>query len=384
MVSGNQQTFCALCSGDRLEILQESANLCAGVTSDSKPWPRFGSLAVCEDCGHVQQVMDEMWRRDVGEIYASYCVHPAQGGEEQQLFAGDGQARSRALAVARALADLCGLGPEGSILDVGCGTGSFLMRFAELRPSWRLFGQEIGQQYENSYSLAPCVERCYATLEQCDRQFDLITMNDVLEHLPTPRATLETLRQLLKPNGLLFARSPLFTVNPFDLGIFDHCSHFLPATLHWLLAHAGLVPVPLAGRPWLGKEIGFVARAASALPSSETATAVRQARQTATQGLAWLGKIPGIFAGPERPDGIYGTSVAATLSYGLSGAHCDFFVDEDEHRQAVPHLGRQVIRPEDIAPGARVFLAFPAEQVRSLRGRLEAARPDVRFIAVDD
>lgn len=79
------------------------------------------------------------------------------------------------------------LPPPASGLDFGCGPG----------PALIAMGREAGYQmagYDKFYADEP---------ELLAQQYDFITSTEVIEHIATPRAVLETLWGCLKPGGLL-------------------------------------------------------------------------------------------------------------------------------------------------------------------------------------
>jgi SAM-dependent methyltransferase len=71
--------------------------------------------------------------------------------------------------------------------------------------------------------------------------FDLVSIMHVLEHVRRPVETLNQIRGVLKPGGLLFIEVPNTSdLNMFyDLLLFEHLYHFTPETLAWLLAREG-------------------------------------------------------------------------------------------------------------------------------------------------
>lgn len=97
----------------------------------------------------------------------------------------------------------------GSLLDVGCATGSFLS-LAQAK-GWECRGVEV-----STFAAAQARERTgceifCGKLEDApfaSGSFDVITMWDLLEHLPDPLQGLETARRLLKPSGLLLVNTP--------------------------------------------------------------------------------------------------------------------------------------------------------------------------------
>jgi SAM-dependent methyltransferase len=101
------------------------------------------------------------------------------------------------------------MGPPGSLLDVGCATGSFLS-LAKAR-GWECRGVEV-----STFAAAQARERTgceifSGKLEDApfaDGTFDAITMWDLLEHLPVPLQGLQNARRLLKPSGMLLVNTP--------------------------------------------------------------------------------------------------------------------------------------------------------------------------------
>ena len=76
--------------------------------------------------------------------------------------------------------------------------------------------------------------------------------------------------------------------------------------------------------------------------------------------------------------GIFGTSVAATwLAGGVANA-AQFFVDEDAARQGRTHLGRPILKPDQLPRGAKVYLAFAPETAEAIRRRL--SQPNITFL----
>ena len=98
--------------------------------------------------------------------------------------------------------------PKGGkkILDIGSGPGYFLNR-GNIR-GWKAYGIEPSlRAYEHSKKLGRLeiindFFNEHTTLEV--RDFDVIHMSDVLEHLPNPAGVISLAHELLKPSGLLF------------------------------------------------------------------------------------------------------------------------------------------------------------------------------------
>lgn len=91
----------------------------------------------------------------------------------------------------------------GRILDVGCATGGFLK---QMGPGWEKHGVEISQELLKTHPPSPDISVWsgdFSNYPQNGRGFDVVTLWDVLDHVPDPIATLQKVRQLLNPGGLL-------------------------------------------------------------------------------------------------------------------------------------------------------------------------------------
>src|SRR5262245_12386602 len=112
---------CHHCASNQLRIAR-GYEKAGRVTSDCKPWPAGGTLALCEACGLVQTVADENWRKECEAIYTGYTIYYQGGGAEQATFnAASGAGEARSEAIVRSLRAHVTLPAKGRWLDVGCG-----------------------------------------------------------------------------------------------------------------------------------------------------------------------------------------------------------------------------------------------------------------------
>lgn len=92
----------------------------------------------------------------------------------------------------------------GSLLDIGCADGYFML--AARKRGWRTVGVEQSNHTARFGREKYNLEIINSSLERADlpsAAFDVITLWGVIEHVPQPKAFLQTAAQLLKPNGLL-------------------------------------------------------------------------------------------------------------------------------------------------------------------------------------
>ena len=105
---------------------------------------------------------------------------------------------------------------KGKILDIGCGAGIFLDIMKEM--DWDVYGQDI-----SPFAVKYCENKgytVYKNLSEINKEgtFDVITMFDVIAHIPDPLLYLNQCRKLLKKGGILIIKTPshsnfLFTVS---------------------------------------------------------------------------------------------------------------------------------------------------------------------------
>lgn len=99
-----------------------------------------------------------------------------------------------------------GLGRRSRILDVGCGSGQFLL---ELQAAGfnRLLG--IDAFLDDDLAYPGGVRVLKRTIHEVSGQWDVIMFHHSFEHIPDPQATLSAAAKLLAPDGACLVRLPL-------------------------------------------------------------------------------------------------------------------------------------------------------------------------------
>jgi SAM-dependent methyltransferase len=137
--------------------------------------------------------------------------------------------------------------PGGLLLDVGCGSGDWLVRMQEL--GWAVQGVDFDEAAVQAARSRGLTIRNGGLEAQRypSASFDVVTLNHVIEHLPDALATLSECRRILKPGGMLV----LYTPNSASLGhaVFRsnwrglepprHLNIFGPRSIVTLLRQAG-------------------------------------------------------------------------------------------------------------------------------------------------
>jgi len=153
---------------------------------------------------------------------------------------------------------------SGRILDVGCGNGFFLKWLKE--HGWETYGVEISEKacqvaQKNGLKVfnGELTEAKYPS-----DYFDVVVMNQVLEHVYSPRNYFREIKRVLKPNGLLISCVPNF--NCFESKLFGrywlalevprHLNFFTAETLRKLAQTEGFqieqIKSKSFGLPWSG------------------------------------------------------------------------------------------------------------------------------------
>lgn len=135
----------------------------------------------------------------------------------------------------------------GRMLDVGCGSGQFLYRMK--KAGWETHGVELSKraaEIGNSKQLN-IQAGTLATASFPEQHFDYVRLNHSFEHLLDPLETLDRIRRLLAPQGLVFIGVPnidspqarIFGKHWWLLGPPVHPFNYSPQTLKRMLVNQG-------------------------------------------------------------------------------------------------------------------------------------------------
>ena len=96
---------------------------------------------------------------------------------------------------------------KGKILDIGAGTGDFLV--VAKKDGWEITGIEPGEKPRN-IAIQKGVSFVNNLSDLADNSFDVITMWHVLEHVPDLDLQIKEIKRLIKPNGSILIAVPNF------------------------------------------------------------------------------------------------------------------------------------------------------------------------------
>lgn len=136
----------------------------------------------------------------------------------------------------------------GLLVDIGCGTGSFLSLGKEYDfETIGIEGSEKLADYGMNKLNLKIIKQSFESLNYTEQKPDIITLWDVMEHIFDAEAALKKIKDLLKPEGLLFIGVP--NAASFDARILGanwigwwiplHLHHYSSKTLKNLLDNNG-------------------------------------------------------------------------------------------------------------------------------------------------
>lgn len=335
----------------------------------------------CEACGAIQKLPSVEWMSETADIYAKYDLWPLAGGKEQPVFLADGTVRPRSLLLVDFMRKEAKLPGQGSLLDIGCGTGAAIRSFSAEYPAWRLNGADLSKRALPYLSKIPRFERLFVgEISKIEEKFDLVSLIHSLEHFPNPHLGLEQARDRLGVGGMLFVEVPNIAANPFDLLIADHLLHFTPQHLQMVAERAGLGVLTVRDDV-LPKEITMLASGRSDSNWAATGRSTASWIDFSAASVRWLlnvlleARYQASNARREgRAFGIFGTSISGMWLYGALGELVDFFVDEDAGRQGQRWEGLPVMRPDEVLPGASVYIPLIPDVAARVAARLGGAQ----------
>lgn len=110
------------------------------------------------------------------------------------------------------------VGKSGKLLDIGCGLGFFVKK-ANDYPKWQTFGYEISKTAADFAANKLKLANIFCgKAEEADfpkNYFDIITLWDVIEHIPHPDKMLTYISSILKDDGFLFIHTPNANIQLF-------------------------------------------------------------------------------------------------------------------------------------------------------------------------
>jgi len=225
-------------------------NLCGA--DDSTPLAHKFDLTVvrCRRCSLIytdpRPPLDIIWGR-YGREYFEHEYLPSWGVHSDQV--NSDELYQRHLPV---LERLRAYRQTNWLLDVGAGAGLFL--HAAQRDGWQVQGVEIassGVEFARSRLGLDVLQGSVTKVALSDRRYDVVTLQETIEHLLDPFADLKEILRVLRPGGALSITTPNFDSVAYKLigrewsvlSPGEHLFYFTPRTLAAMLERVGFIHI---------------------------------------------------------------------------------------------------------------------------------------------
>lgn len=221
---------CNLCGQNDYEVLLIRKDLTLFVPGDFR-------VVKCKNCGMVY-----LNPRPSKESFA--FIYPEQYDQYTQALSRESSwlnRMDRGYGLTKRARAIINYKSEGCLLDIGCATGDFIELMQD-HYGWRVYGVEPSISASDYAHRLLGLEVTAGTVETIGYEkgsFDVVTMWNVIEHLPDPLGTLKYIRTLLKPDGLLVFNTPnldsldAHLFGPYWIG-FEMPRHFYVFSRHTL------------------------------------------------------------------------------------------------------------------------------------------------------
>ncbi|MBI3553477.1 MAG: class I SAM-dependent methyltransferase [Elusimicrobia bacterium] len=196
-----EEVACALCGGSRtgvrfsaLEGWPPSRGDSYAATTDK--FGAYGTIQQCLDCGLLFTSP---------RVRASSLLEEYQENKDEDFFL---QSEARSMNAYLSLALIRRHAQAGRLLDVGCATGFFLNA---ARLSFEVEGVEPSKWARQYAKDRLKLEIGSSTIEGAhfpDARFDVVTLLDVIEHVPDPAGLMREVARVTKPQGLVYVVTP--------------------------------------------------------------------------------------------------------------------------------------------------------------------------------
>jgi protein O-GlcNAc transferase len=228
-------TACPLCDSEEMSHLLSHG--CTGHPLHQAGFADELHWYSCERCGHVFRngyFTDDAAAR----LFAEQPANLQIGGDMEAYRLISARMVNRVLSVREG----------GTWLDVGFGAGHLLFAAAEF--GFRAVGCDLRRAAVESVRMLGIEAYCCDIVDlTADSLVSVVSMADVLEHIPYPKTALVAANRLLEPGGALLVSMPNFDttvwrildiggVNPYWAEI-EHYHNFSRRRLYELLAETG-------------------------------------------------------------------------------------------------------------------------------------------------
>lgn len=356
------------------------------VSSDCKPTHYNGELAMCKTCHLIQKPISNKWKSRVNNIYKNYEMFKNASGNDQKLFNKNINNQSdRSSEILKIILENIKVKNNGNLLDIGCGTGPFLKSFSKKCKKWNLFGLEQDDRFKKNLKDIKNFKKLFTDKNKINIKFDLIVMVHTLEHIISPVDFINSISDLLLPNGYLFIEVPDFNKSPFDILVADHTSHFTKSDFNLISQKLDFEKVFLFSDK-IPKEISFLLKKSQNLNMKKTKQSfnkkiINNKKIVLNKYLNSYDKFTNKINKINGKIAIFGTSIAATwIAQTLTNKNF-VFIDQDSDKIGNLHMNKKIHSINSLIDFKKIIMPFRRDVALAIIKRLQM--PKKRFILLD-
>lgn len=347
---------CNLCLSENIHELGAVGFSGRSVTSDSNTCPVPARIYKCGECHHLQKHYTEEDMNVINSVYRSYDPHNLSGGSEQLVFPKDLPPRPRTYHAIEKCAPF--LNNTGRLLDVGSGNGAVLKSASKILSNWDLTAFDIVDHYKEDIMNIHNVTGFYSgtIADLPGKQYDLIVLWHVLEHLEDPRQFFEDIKGKLSAKGHVLVQVPDIQRNPFDFAVIDHCSHFTKKRLSEFFENIGF-QVFIDGHEWFHNCITLLLRYG---PYEGRGPSHSEDNTEPESFFLWLNTVPGHIEKQLKTGdfAIFGTGMASIWLSEQLKRRPQFFIDEDTAKSGSQINNVPILMPDNVETGIVIVMPF--------------------------
>lgn len=187
---------CPICHSD--DVVLRFSNM----FDDRFGCPDTVDVFTCSTCGH--SFISPMKPDDqLGELYSTYY-----GRESAPVVQQPSNVRSALLRETTMAQKVVGDANGRTLLDVGCGAGEFLLQSKDA--GFEVRGYDVDPKAVAAATEAGLKVECSPSIAEAFKgeSFDIIAMNQLIEHTDQPIKLLDQARERLSDDGLIFITTP--------------------------------------------------------------------------------------------------------------------------------------------------------------------------------
>lgn len=251
--------------------------------------------------------------------------------------------------------------PVGAkFLDYGCAKASTPKRLQASRPDIQFHLFDVSEMYATYWHRFVEPVRCaiHDTPTLWLGSFDVVTSFFALEHIPTPRDTVQRIAALLADDGVFYGIVPDTFGNVADFVVIDHVNHFTAASLHTLLQTTGFTDIRIDDQAHRGALVFTARKTGPATPCPDVAATRSRTSQLAQYWEQLSDRIQ--TAEREHADlpaaiygsGFYGAYIESVLQ---SRKRVLCFLDASPYQQGKQLFGKNIVPPHSLPESVRVL-----------------------------